>query len=131
MDMDKIMLGLIIAVGLFNIFRKKAIINNKNVKNVSPEEAYNLIKENKNVVIIDVRTKEEFSSGHMPGAKSIPVHEVPSRIKELKKLKDTPVLVYCASGGRSPSAINHLLKNNFSNIYHLKKGISAWKYPLN
>lgn len=128
--MDKIIVALFVAVAFFNIIRRRSILSNKSVKNLSPEEAHKLINENKDVIILDVRAKEEFSSGHMPKAKSFPIHEIPSRIDELEKFKDKPILVYCASGGRSPIAIKHLLKNNFINIYHLNKGISAWKYPL-
>lgn len=128
--MDKILLAVFAAVALFNILRRRSIVNNENVKNLSPDETYRFINESKDVIILDVRTKEEFSSGHIPNAKSFPVHEIPSRIDELEKFKDKPVLVYCASGGRSPMAIKHLLKNDFTNIYHLNKGISAWKYPV-
>ncbi|WP_097026720.1 rhodanese-like domain-containing protein [Clostridium peptidivorans] len=128
--MDKIIVALFVAVAFFNIIRRRSILSNKSVKNLSPEEAHKLINENKDVIILDVRTKEEFSSGHMPEAKSFPMHEILSRIDELESFKDKPILVYCASGGRSPIAIKHLLKNNFTNIYHLNKGISAWKYPL-
>lgn len=128
--MDKIIVVLFVAVAFFNIVRRRSILSNKSVKNLSPAEAHKLINENKDVIILDVRTKEEFGSGHMPKAKSFPMHEIPSRIDELEKFKDKPILVYCASGGRSPIAIKHLLKNNFTNIYHLNKGISAWKYQL-
>lgn len=128
--MDKIILAVLVAIALFNIIRRSSIVNNEHVKNLSTEETYNLINENKDLIIIDVRSKEEFSSGHISKARSFPIHELPSRIEELKNFKDKPVLVYCASGGRSPLAIKHLLKNDFLNIYHLNKGISAWKYPL-
>lgn len=106
--------------------RKKLISSNKNVKNISGNEASSLISENKNFLILDVRTKGEFSGGHIPGALNIPVQELSSRIGELKKYTDQPVMVYCASGGRSPGAVSTLLKNNFKNIYHLNRGISSW-----
>ncbi|WP_186428865.1 rhodanese-like domain-containing protein [Clostridium sp. BSD9I1] len=128
--MDKILLAVFAAVALFNILRRRSIVNNENVKNLSPEETYRFINQSKDVIILDVRTKEEFSSGHIPNAKSFPIHEMPSRINELEEFKNKPILVYCASGGRSPMAIKHLLKNNFTNVYHLNKGISAWKYPV-
>ncbi|MBE6066501.1 MAG: rhodanese-like domain-containing protein [Clostridium lundense] len=128
--MDKILLAVFAAIALFNILRRRSIVNNENVKNLSPEETYKFVNESKDVIILDVRTKEEFNSGHIPNAKSFPIHEMPSRINELEEFKSRPILVYCASGGRSPMAIKHLLKNNFTNIYHLNKGISAWKYPV-
>lgn len=128
--MDKILLAVFAAIALFNIIRRRSIVSNENVKNLSPEEAYKFINDNKDTVILDVRTKEEFGSGHIPNAKSFPLYEIPSRVGELEKFKDEPILVYCATGGRSPAAIKHLLENNFTNIYHLNKGISAWKYPV-
>lgn len=105
------------------------MINSK-VKNVSAEEAYKLIKENKDVVILDVRTKEEFENGHIPGAKLIPVQVLGARINELEEYKEKPLLVYCASGGRSPRAVETLVENNFTEINHLSRGIMTWRYDI-
>ncbi|ERI89556.1 rhodanese-like protein [Clostridiales bacterium oral taxon 876 str. F0540] len=106
------------------------MFNNKNVTNVNADEAYKLINENKNTVILDVRTKGEFESGHIPKAKNIPIQLISARIKELEKYKDTPILVHCASGGRSPSAVRALVKSNFTQVYHLNKGLMSWKHQL-
>ncbi len=101
-----------------------------NVKNVSAEEAYKLINENKDLVILDVRTKEEYEDGHIPGARLMPVQVLSSKIDELDEYKDKPVLVYCASGGRSPRAVDTLESNDFTNLYHLHRGISSWRYNI-
>ena len=103
---------------------------NTNIKNVSAEEAYNLIKENNELLILDVRTKEEYDNSHIPGAKLVPVNLLTMKLSELGKYKDKPVLVYCASGGRSPRAVNTLANNSFKNIYHLTSGLSAWRYNV-
>lgn len=127
---DKI-LWLLVAFFVFSFLRKRFFMfNNKNVKNISAQEAYQLINENKNLVILDVRTKGEFESGHIPKAKNIPVQQLSARINELNKFKDTPILVHCASGGRSPSAVKALINNEFTKIYHLNRGLNSWKYPL-
>ena len=55
---------------------------NSNVKNVSSEEAYKLINDNKDLVILDVRTKEEYDGGHIPGAKLIPVQFLSIKLSE-------------------------------------------------
>jgi phage shock protein E len=52
--------------------------------------------------LLDVRTREEFSSGHLPGAINIPVQELGARVSELPKGRD--VVVYCRSGARSATA---------------------------
>jgi rhodanese-related sulfurtransferase len=108
--------------------RRKIIMANSNVHNLSAEEANKLINENKDVFILDVRTKGEFSNGHIPGATLIPSSEIASRVNELQKYVNKPILVYCASGGRSPGAVQVLAKNNFTEIYHLSRGISSWNY---
>jgi rhodanese-related sulfurtransferase len=61
----------------------------------------------KGALLLDVRTHEEFASGHIPGAKNIPVQELGRRLGELAVTK-TPVVVYCRSGGRSASAASVL-----------------------
>jgi len=103
---------------------------NSNVKNVSAEEAYKLISDNKELVILDVRTKEEYDDGHIPGAKLVPVQVLSMKLGELDEYKDKPVLVYCASGGRSPRAVDTLADNDFKTIYHLNRGISSWRYNV-
>jgi len=105
-------------------------MSNSNVKNLTAEEANKLINENKEVFILDVRTKGEYSSGHIPGAALIPSSEIASRVSEILKYVNKPVLVYCASGGRSPGAVQVLVKNNFTEIYHLSRGISSWNYNI-
>jgi rhodanese-related sulfurtransferase len=103
---------------------------NKNVKNVSGEDATSFIKDTKNLVILDVRTKGEYQSGHINGSKLMPVSEIASRITELEKFRGKPILVHCASGGRSPKAVNVLLKNNFGPIYHMNHGLSGFSGNL-
>ena len=103
---------------------------NSNVKNLTAEEANKLITENNEVFILDVRNKDEFDRGHIPGAKLIPSSVLPTRINEIEKYANKPILVYCASGGRSPGAVQTLIKSNFTNIYHLSRGISSWTYEI-
>ncbi len=103
---------------------------NSNIKNVNGEEAYKLINDNKELVILDVRTKEEYEDGHIPGAKLFPVQLLPMKLGELDEYKEKPILVYCASGGRSPRAVDFLNNNEFENIYHLSRGISSWRYNV-
>ena len=103
---------------------------NSNVKDVTSKEAYSLIKDDKEFVILDVRSKEEYDSGHIAGAKLVPVQVLGSMIDDLDKYKDKKVLVYCESGKRSPIAIDTLVDNDFTNIYHLSRGIASWKYDV-
>jgi phage shock protein E len=98
--------------------------------NISVEEANKLLNENKNLVVLDVRTEEEYKSGHLKNALLMPYDQITSRISEIEKYSDKPVLVYCRSGNRSSVAVQTLEKKDFKNIYHMNEGISAWKYDL-
>ncbi|EYE88692.1 sulfurtransferase [Fervidicella metallireducens AeB] len=100
------------------------------VTNVTAPQALKLINENKNMLILDVRTKDEFKSGHIKGAILIPYNELERRIIEIEKYKDKPTLVYCQSGRRGSIAVNTLIKNGFIDIYHLYKGFSSWPYEV-
>ena len=66
--------------------------------------------QSRKAIIIDVRTKSEFSQGAIPGSKNIPLQVLNSKINEIKKL-NRPVIACCASGMRSASATS-VLKNN-------------------
>ena len=68
------------------------------------------MKLDENVSVVDVRTPEEFSIDHYPGAVNIPLEEILQRLNELKNMPK-PLVVYCKSGGRSGVAVS-LLKQN-------------------
>jgi len=112
------------------LFSKIIFKLNKNVNNVSGEEAVKLISENKDLIILDVRTKGEYQSGHIKGSTLMPVGDIASRITELEKFRGKPILVHCASGGRSPKAVNVLLKNKFGPIYHMNHGLIGFNGNL-
>jgi len=109
------------------LYPKIMIKFNKNVKNISGQDAASLIRDTKDLVILDVRTNNEYKSGHINGAILMPVGEISSRISELEKFRGKPILVHCASGGRSPKAVNVLLKNKFGPIYHMNHGLADFK----
>ncbi|MBC8059189.1 MAG: rhodanese-like domain-containing protein [Clostridiaceae bacterium] len=114
----------------YMLYPKIMIKFNKNVKNVSGDEATKLIRDTKDLIVLDVRNKGEYQSGHINGSKLMPVGEIASRISELEKFRGKPILVHCASGGRSPKAVNLLLKNKFGPIYHMNHGLSGFNGNL-
>lgn len=96
-------------------------------KNVTPDEAEKLLKENPKIVVLDVRTEDEFKSGHIPGAKNLDIHS-PDFAKQLAALdKNTPYLVHCAAGSRSARACKAMDAEKFTSIYHLNEGFKAWE----
>ncbi len=77
--------------------------------------------------IVDVRTPQEFGSGHLDGALNMDI-SAPKFAENIARLdKNKPVYVYCAVGGRSASASNYLVKQGFAKVYDLSGGISAWQ----
>ena len=96
------------------------------VKNVSAEEAEKLLKEKKDVLVIDLRTEAEFKNGHIAGAKNIDFldGEFARKIGELDK--DKTYLVHCAGGNRSTRSLDVFKSQKFSSILHLNEGFKAW-----
>jgi len=79
----------------------------------------------KSALIVDVRTTEEFSEGHIPGAINIDVNS-PKFLKEIKKLPKTkPLALYCKSGRRSHQAATKIATRGFI-IYELNNGFTDW-----
>jgi rhodanese-related sulfurtransferase len=99
---------------------------------ISPEKVAEILKTQKDsYIILDVRTKEEFDSGHLDSAVLIPVDELETRYGELSK--DKPIIVYCRSGNRSAKAAALLISKGFSQVYDMSGGINAWTgmgYPV-
>jgi len=79
------------------------------------------------VLILDVRTREEYASGHVPGAINIPHTEVEKRLAELGTDPTLPVVVYCERGVRAGKAESQLLAAGFSELRHLEGDMRAWR----
>jgi len=97
-------------------------------QNIDAAQAKQLIDSDKNVQIIDVREEYEFAGGYIPGAKLIPIGQFTARMNEIDREK--PVLVYCASGSRSPSAAEVLVQSGYTQVYHFPQGIAQWPYDI-
>ena len=91
--------------------------------------AYNMITNGSypNLLILDVRTQSEYDDRHLEGAILIPVTELESRIAELATHRDDEVIVYCRTGVRSALASSILDSNNFTKVFNMLGGISAWE----
>lgn len=96
-------------------------------KNINFEQAKQIL-DNEQVLLLDVRTDEEFVTGHIPNAINIPVDELEERLDELQD-KNKIILVYCKSGTRSVIACEILAAANYTNIYNMG-GVVDWPYGL-
>lgn len=94
---------------------------------ITPEEAKRMMDEESGVIILDVRTKEEFDAGHVKGALLLPDTEVADKAADLLKDKDAPILIYCRTGRRSALAADTLIGMGYTRIYDFG-GIVDWPY---
>ena len=96
------------------------------IQKVTSQEAVQLINHQAGV-ILDVREPAEFQSGHIARAINIPLGQVAARSQELKKFKERPIVICCASGARSGRAAVVLRKAGFASVRNLAGGLSAWR----
>lgn len=86
-----------------------------------------------NVVVLDVRSEEEYSQGHIAGAINISHNKVEENLSQLAQYKKSTVVVYCRSGRRAGIAENILSSNGFNDLRHLTGDMNAWleaKHPI-
>jgi rhodanese-related sulfurtransferase len=95
------------------------------VKQVGPQEAVMLF--NHDALMLDVRENSEYTDGHIPKSKHIPLGQLGKRLSELDKYKDKPIVAVCRSGSRSGHACGMLRKAGFENVHNLSGGIMAWE----
>jgi len=94
---------------------------------ISQEEAKAVVDGGGGYILLDVRTKEEYSQKHIVGAIHIPVDEIKRRAERELPDKDTLIMVYCRSGIRSINAAEILIELGYTNIYDIG-GINSWPY---
>mgnify|MGYP001150710801 CR=1 FL=1 len=94
-------------------------------RQVTTEEAVNIMQTEENYVILDVRTAQEFASGHIPGAALLPNETIGTEDIPLLPDKDQLILVYCRSGNRSKQAAEKLAQLGYTNIVEFG-GINSW-----
>lgn len=101
------------------------------VKNISAAEAYQLLQRDARVLLLDVRTAQEYFDLRLKSARLIPIDQVVQRRAEVPQ--DRPVLVYCAVGSRSSQVANYLSRSGHSEVFNLIGGIYSWQlrgYPV-
>ena len=102
-------------------------------KSIEPTEICKYLKAHPNVILLDVRTKEEFDGkaspnfGSLKGAINIPIQELEKQLDKIAHLKGADIIVYCSHSHRSPRASYLLSNNGFVNITNMAGGISKVK----
>ena len=100
-------------------------LRQSNYTELSAEEAWKMLLKNP-PLLLDVRTKNEFSRGYIKGAVLIPLQDLQARAGELEQYQNQPILIYCATGNRSTTASKILLDQGYKNVMNMRMGIMAW-----
>ncbi|WP_313795052.1 rhodanese-like domain-containing protein [Flagellimonas taeanensis] len=96
---------------------------------IMDREAYKEAISKGKVQLVDVRTKGEFMSGHIKGAKNIDFFQGSAFETAFSKLrKDVPIYIYCQSGNRSQKAAKRLVDLGFTKVYDLRGGYRSWSH---
>ena len=94
---------------------------------ITPAQAKELMDNEVNVIVLDVRTEEEYHAGHIEGAVLIPDYEIGEKAESMLTDKEQLILVYCRSGRRSRNAAGELAALGYTNIKELG-GMLDWAY---
>lgn len=105
------------------------------IKELTPQQLQDMIEQGSDVLIVDVRESSEHEQGHVKGALLVPrgILEAaadpsyPKQVAELSSARHRPVLLYCATGGRSAMAAAVLQMMGFAEVYSLEGGFAAWE----
>ena len=120
---DSLFWIVLVLLGVYVLYSKGYIM--ANFESVDPKVAYEMIENDDNVTLIDVRTPDEFKhDGHIADAKLIPLGQLAQNLNMVDKAKK--VLVYCRSGSRSVAASRILGSRGFT-VVNMSGGMMAWK----
>ncbi len=111
--------------GIFSMLFGK----NDKIKMLNSDEFLTALNNDKEAVLIDVRTNEEYQSQHIPKSRLIDIYSS-DFVEVVSKLnKEKNYYIYCRSGVRSMNAANKMVKLGFKNVTNLKGGIKSWNGP--
>ena len=119
---------LILAVSLFlaGCMVTKTSETSGSYKTISSTEAQQMIEENKDALILDVRTAAEYESGHIPNAVNLSNEDIQAGKVDSLKDKSQLIMVYCRSGNRSRQAAQKLAELGYTNVVDFG-GIQSWQ----
>lgn len=92
-------------------------------KEITSLQLNDMIINNKNLLLLDVRTEEEYNLCNIPNSVNIPLHDLEFQIDDLDAYKNEDVVIYCRSGKRSLTAAFILQECGFKHLYNLTQGI--------
>ncbi|MFL6042881.1 MAG: molybdopterin-synthase adenylyltransferase MoeB [Gaiellales bacterium] len=97
------------------------------IREISADQAAELLASDAAPAFIDVRERDEYEQGFIPGARHIPRGNLESRIEQHVSDRDAPIVIYCAAGNRSAYAAKTLAELGYGDVVSLEGGFSRWK----
>lgn len=108
-------------------------VNAQTKKDINSKEVNLMLQKDKKLVVLDVRTPEEFNAGHIKGAINIDIKQ-PDALSKIDKLDhQAKYIVHCRTNHRSKIAVDHMVQSGFKTIYQMVDGMNGWnenKLPL-
>lgn len=105
---------------------KRAIPSKResNIEEITKEELEEMQKQNEKMVLLDVRSPQEYDEGHLNGSILIPNYELKEKAEKRLPDKTITIIAYCQSGNRSKKAVKILKQLGYEKVYSLKEGLS-------
>ena len=103
------------------------------ITSVSPQELLQLMEAHADIIVLDVRSRDEHAAGHIAGAVNIPHTEIADRLGELAAYREKHVVVCCWAGGRADIAKQVLRDAGFKSLLDLRGHMAEWqrlRYPV-
>ena len=111
----------VITLGVIIMYHKR-----NSASSVGPQKVVMMINR-QDAVVVDVRDKKEFDSGHIVDSINIPLGKLKQRVTELKKHKEKPLVVVCKLGQQSGEAAKTFQETGHAEVFRLSGGIVEWK----
>ena len=127
-----------VCLGFCNCTQKKQAESDPQIsviRNVSVVDAKAMLDKDSKIIVIDVRTREEYTGplGHITDSKLKPVQQIENWVSEIDNLKEKDIMLICRSGRRSLRAANFLKERGFQNVINIEGGMIAWnenRFPV-
>lgn len=100
---------------------------NSNENSIDYESAQTILKNDKNAILIDVRSPQEYKEGHLEGSINFPLYDLERNSEKMIKNKENTIILYCQSGSRSKKALEILKKQGCSSLYQIEGGLDNMK----
>lgn len=105
---------------LQRVFRKS---RNSNENNIDYEGVKTILKNDKNAILIDVRSPQEYREGHLENSINFPLYDLEKNSEKLLNKKEDTIILYCQSGNRSKRALKILQEKGCQNLYQIEGGL--------